>query len=163
MDRMARKREVSAGIAVFSDDSVLVIRNRFGEWTLPKGKIEPSETPREAALREVLEETGVSAKIICALGTTEYTYVSEVTGEPCDKTVYWYLGVPEGDDLPNPHTKPQEEEGISCAEFISWEHALEILTYEDTKNLVMMAGKLLPALIREKREGRKTHEVRDYQ
>ena len=72
---MARKREVSAGIAVFSDDSVLVIRNR-SVMTLPKGKIEPLR--RQGGCSEGgLEETGLVAKIICALGTTEYTYVSE--------------------------------------------------------------------------------------
>ena len=161
MDRMARKREVSAGIAVFSDDSVLVIRNRFGEWTLPKGKIEPSETPREAALREVLEETGVSAKIICALGTTEYTYVSEVTGEPCDKTVYWYAGAPVGnDDGVYPHTEPQREEGISHAQFVSWQSALDMLTYQDSRDLVSMARKRIIDPGSDKAGGKGIYEIR---
>lgn len=49
-------------------------------WTFPKGRPEPSETPEEAALREVLEETGVTARIVKRIpgtfagGTTENVY-----------------------------------------------------------------------------------------
>jgi len=144
----ARRREVSAGIVVFDNDSVLVIRNRFGEWVLPKGKIEPFETPPEAALREVLEETGVRAKIMCPLGTTEYAYVSDVTGELVDKTVYWYAGTPVGnDDGVYPHTEPQRDEGISCAQFVTWQSALDMLTYKDSRNLVSLARKCISGLM----------------
>lgn len=44
------------------------------EWILPKGHIDPGETPEEAARREVLEETGVEARVISALGTESFTY-----------------------------------------------------------------------------------------
>lgn len=133
---------------MFDNDSVLVIRNRFGEWVLPKGKIEPFETPPEAALREVLEETGVRAKIMCPLGTTEYAYVSDVTGELVDKTVYWYAGTPVGnDDGVYPHTEPQRDEGISCAQFVTWQSALDMLTYKDSRNLVSLARKCISGLM----------------
>ena len=72
--------------------------------------------------RQVLEETGVRAEIMCSLGATDYTYVSDVTGELVDKTVYWYAGAPVGnDDGVYPHTEPQREEGISHAQFVSWQ------------------------------------------
>ncbi|NLJ61222.1 MAG: NUDIX hydrolase [Firmicutes bacterium] len=142
MGKDAREHEVSAGIVVFACDCVLVIVNRFDEWVLPKGKVEPSETPPEAAVREVLEETGVKAKILCQLGTTDYTYVRDLTGELVSKTVHWYAGTPmESDGGIPPDTEPQTEEGISSAEFIPWESAVNMLTYESSRNLVILARK----------------------
>jgi 8-oxo-dGTP pyrophosphatase MutT (NUDIX family) len=133
---------VSAGIVVFADDSVLIILNRYGEWVLPKGKIEPFETPHQAALREVLEETSVEAGITCSLGTTEYTYLSDVTGELVDKTVHWYAGTAmQSDDGAPPHAEPQREEGISSAGFVPWKVAVSMLKYDS--NLVTLARKQL--------------------
>ena len=43
---------------------LLVHRPRYGDWSFPKGKLEPGEDPEAAALREVEEETGLR----CALG-----------------------------------------------------------------------------------------------
>ena len=39
--------------------------NHFGGyvWTFPKGRVDAGETPQQAALREVLEETGYTARI----------------------------------------------------------------------------------------------------
>jgi 8-oxo-dGTP pyrophosphatase MutT (NUDIX family) len=42
------------------------------KWVLPKGKIDPGESQPQAALREVLEESGVCARIVSPLGTVEY-------------------------------------------------------------------------------------------
>jgi ADP-ribose pyrophosphatase YjhB (NUDIX family) len=41
-------------------------------WVLPKGRLEKGESHGEAALREVLEETGVVAKIVCPAGIVEF-------------------------------------------------------------------------------------------
>jgi 8-oxo-dGTP pyrophosphatase MutT (NUDIX family) len=43
---------------------LLIHRDRYDDWTFPKGKLEPGETHRQAALREVEEETGLR----CATG-----------------------------------------------------------------------------------------------
>lgn len=142
MGKEVREHEISAGIVVFAGDSVLVILNRFGEWVLPKGKVEPDETLAEAALREVLEETGVRAEIMCSLGTTDYTFVRDVTGELVDKTVHWYLGRPtQSDDRFPPQTEPQIEEGISTAKFVPWQSAVSVLTHESSRDLVTVARK----------------------
>ena len=57
----------SCGAVVYRRDaggvSVLLIRSRHG-WSYPKGHIEPGETEYETALREVREETGVTARIM---------------------------------------------------------------------------------------------------
>jgi len=41
---------------------------------LPKGKLAPGETPEQAAVREVREETGLSARLTAPLGSVAYTY-----------------------------------------------------------------------------------------
>ena len=52
----------------------LLVRPKRGqdEWVLPKGHIEPGEKSKETAIREVQEETGVVARIIAPLKTTEF-------------------------------------------------------------------------------------------
>ena len=57
----------AVGVICLRGDEVLLIRRgqppRQGEWSLPGGRVEPGETLREAALRELREETGVEARL----------------------------------------------------------------------------------------------------
>ena len=61
-----------ASMAVFQNGSILLVRRArpplAGLWSLPGGKIESGENATEAACREVLEETGIIARIIGQLG-----------------------------------------------------------------------------------------------
>jgi 8-oxo-dGTP pyrophosphatase MutT (NUDIX family) len=72
--------EFSAGGVVVRGDQVVVIvpvkRDADGQRVLglPKGHPEPGETAEQAAIREVREETGVTAELIEPLGVIEYTY-----------------------------------------------------------------------------------------
>jgi 8-oxo-dGTP pyrophosphatase MutT (NUDIX family) len=45
-----------------------------GTWALPKGNLDPGETPAETAVRETLEETGVTGRLVEKLGDVKYTY-----------------------------------------------------------------------------------------
>jgi 8-oxo-dGTP pyrophosphatase MutT (NUDIX family) len=45
-----------------------------GVWALPKGGLDPGESPAETALREVREETGVSGRLVEKLGDVRYVY-----------------------------------------------------------------------------------------
>ena len=47
---------------------VVSARSKRGKWVLPKGRVEPGESAEEAAVREVLEESGVEATVREALG-----------------------------------------------------------------------------------------------
>ncbi|MGQ0849176.1 MAG: NUDIX hydrolase, partial [Actinomycetota bacterium] len=59
-------------------------RVRYDDWSLPKGKEEPGETPEEPALREVREETGVLARIVAPAGESRYPTAGG------DKLVRWF-------------------------------------------------------------------------
>lgn len=89
------REEVSAGGVVFrrhpetGAPELLMILDRFGRWTLPKGHIEGGEGPAQAALREVFEETGLRGRIVDDLGCTVYTF-NDGRG-PVRKTVRYFL------------------------------------------------------------------------
>jgi len=61
-----------------------------GTWALPKGNIDPGETPAETAVREVWEETGVHGKLVEKLGDVKYAYTRR-DGTRVFKIVSFYL------------------------------------------------------------------------
>jgi 8-oxo-dGTP pyrophosphatase MutT (NUDIX family) len=61
-----------------------------GVWALPKGNLDPGERPEETAVREVLEETGVSGNLVEKLGDVKYTY-TRTNGLRVFKIVSFYL------------------------------------------------------------------------
>ncbi len=65
--------------------------NRAGrlEWCLPKGHLEAGETPEQAAVREIEEETGIRGRILDALGTIDYWFSAE--GRRIHKLVHHFL------------------------------------------------------------------------
>jgi 8-oxo-dGTP pyrophosphatase MutT (NUDIX family) len=69
--------EAAGGVVWRRDDDgrmrvLLVHRPRYDDWSLPKGKLDPGETHRQAALREVEEETGVRGTLGPELEATRY-------------------------------------------------------------------------------------------
>lgn len=63
--------DIAIGIIVKGRKILLIKRKKTDHgliWAFPGGKIEPNETPEEAAVREVLEETGVKSRIIKSIG-----------------------------------------------------------------------------------------------
>ncbi len=86
-------------------ETLLIFRRGF--WDLPKGKIDPNETKKQAAVREVMEETGVQfVRIISKLNTTYHIY-GRSKGKRILKPVYWYAMYTTTDTV-----KPQKSEGI---------------------------------------------------
>ena len=68
----------SCGGVVIFRGKILVLyknfKNKYEGWVLPKGTVEEGEDYKETALREVKEETGVSAQIIKYVGKSQYTF-----------------------------------------------------------------------------------------
>jgi 8-oxo-dGTP pyrophosphatase MutT (NUDIX family) len=88
-------REFSAGGVVVRDGQVVVIvpTRRAADGSrvlaLPKGHVDPGETPIEAATREVREETGIVAEPVRELGESRYWYRRD--GRTIGKTVEFFL------------------------------------------------------------------------
>ncbi len=59
--------------------AVIARRNRAGrlEWCLPKGHLEGDETPEQAAVREIAEETGIRGTVLRRLGIIDYWFSGE--------------------------------------------------------------------------------------
>lgn len=74
----------------------LVHRPRYDDWSFPKGKLKRGETALEAALREVLEETGHHCVPGPALPTARYT----ANGRPKEVS-YWAAEATDGAFTPN--------------------------------------------------------------
>lgn len=99
------KISAAGGVVFNSKDEVLLIYRR-GSWDLPKGKIDPGEKKKEAAVREVQEETGVQhIQLGQKIGKTYHTFLKK--GVRCIKPTHWYLMHTKDETL-----LPQAEEDI---------------------------------------------------
>lgn len=103
----------AAGGCVFNAQDELLVIYRRGSWDLPKGKIDPGETPEQAAVREVEEETGIGEILLGNfLGHTYHTYRDPKERRILKRT-YWYRMQTPQKDL-----TPQTEEDIEVAEWV---------------------------------------------
>lgn len=103
--------KAAGGLIKNENDEFLFIFRR-GYWDLPKGKIEIDETKKQAAIREVEEETGIKDVILeKKLCKTYHTYRLK-SGKRIIKKSYWYLM-----SAPKQVLIPQEAEDIEKAEW----------------------------------------------
>lgn len=131
----------SAGAVVLAgppaDRRVAVLHRRSpDEWRLPKGKLEPGETPRQAAAREVLEELGLAVEIGAELGQTSYGYRTP-RGRAVDKTVTFYLAV-----LPKPQPLTPEPPAFDEARWMTVAEASALLTWDNEREILSRAAEL---------------------
>jgi len=87
-------KEISAGGVVYrridGKLEIQLIQDRYGKISLPKGKMEPGETIEQTALREIVEETGITGQIESLLEIVKYKYNHTAKGA-VDKEVHYYL------------------------------------------------------------------------
>lgn len=123
---------ISAGGVVVKDRKVLLLHTTSGRWVLPKGHVERDESLREAALREVREESGVTAKIEKKLGWVNYEFRSG--GRFFKKKVIWFL-MRAMDGEP----RPQREEGFIDACYKHVDELDSLNMYENEVRIIRMA------------------------
>ena len=102
----------AGGGLVYNDRKEILFIYRNKKWDLPKGGLEKEETPQEAALREVREETGVKKLKVTRFIKKTY-HVFKRNGERRLKITYWYEMYTPYDGL----LVPQEKEGIEKAKW----------------------------------------------
>lgn len=139
--------ETSAGGVVYrrGGDTTyfLLIRDPYENWGLPKGHVEKGESPAQAAVREVREETGIdSVAVRETLETIDWFF--REGADLIHKYCHFYLMETEVEV-----TRPQVEEGITACVWLPLDDALRTLTYDNARQVLEAAGRRLAA-----REGR---------
>ncbi|MGD9954553.1 MAG: NUDIX hydrolase [Candidatus Nanopelagicales bacterium] len=141
--RLARVEETSAGGLVVdrrgpvARAALIARHDRRGRlvWSLPKGHVEEGETPEDAAVREVEEETGIQGSVLAPLGVIDFWFVAEQ--RRVHKTVHHYLLDATGGEL--------SDADIEVVE-VAWVPLDDVpaqLAYADERRLVAKAQALL--------------------
>ncbi len=131
------KREFSAGGIVFRKQGgelkVLLIKDSYGRWTWPKGKIDQGEKSQDAALREISEEVGLkNCRILGKIGRSNYFFRLE--GNLIFKTVFFFLV----EALGREKLEIQKNE-INQARWFKPDNALKTVEYKGAKELLEKA------------------------
>lgn len=109
---------------------VLLIKDLYGHWIWPKGKIEKGEGPEAAAIREIGEEVGLKdIELIDKIGLSQYFF--RLKGELIFKRVYIYLLRHNSDEK----IKILPEE-VQEAAWFTPEEALNMLEYKGAKSFL---------------------------
>ena len=128
---------LAASAACFRDGKVLIAKRiKPSLWSLPGGRIEPGETPEAAAMRELFEETGVTAEAVGLAGEAEVVRKDE-NGEILARfRIFAYAARWQaGEAVPGPE-----------AAEVAWVTPEEIAAYSATEGLlpiVMEAKRLI--------------------
>jgi len=130
-------RELSAGgVVVRGEEVVTIVPTRRAAdgsrvLALPKGHVDPGETPIEAAVREVYEETGIVAEPVCELGESRYWYRRD--GRTIGKSVAFFLFEYVEGDIADHDDEVEEVRWMGLRE------ALTELSYEGERGMIARA------------------------
>jgi len=138
--------QVSSGGVVFRREGegievVLVSVGARGRWQLPKGLVDPGETPEQTAIRETREEAGVEADLVGPLDTIAYWYVGTKGAQRVrfHKRVFFFLLAYRTGDVRDHDHEVNEARWVPIAE------ARAMLAFKNERAVVEQAEALLAA------------------
>ena len=124
MSGVPRRIEAAGGVVIRDGKVAVVHRDRYDDWSLPKGKLDKGESFEQAALREVLEETGLQVELGDELEPVSYV---DQKGRP--KVVrYWLMEVVGGEF--------QANDEVDELRWLAPGDAVELLSYPHDRELV---------------------------
>ena len=134
--------ESAGGVVVRRIDGevhVLLIRDPYKNWGLPKGHLEGEETPADAALREVTEETGLT-ELVLGPRIDQIDWYFRLKGRLIHKyCTFFLISSPAGQAV------PEEREGITECVWLPLDQALDRITYENAGAVLETARDMLVA------------------
>ena len=132
-------REPTAGGIVFrptadnKDIEILLIQDSKDRWTIPKGHIEPGETAKQTAVREIGEESGLKeVEVLGWLGKIHFKY------RRADKLVLMTTQVYLVQSL-DKNERPTKEKWMNGIRWFSFNEALDAIEYADIEKLMLIA------------------------
>lgn len=130
--------EKSAGAVVFHRGAqILYLLIRSTYWEFPKGLIDVKETERDAARREVREETGLDVEFVGKFRKTiQYFYRRRENGALVKKYVVYFLGAAKTRAA---RVSWEHRE----AQWVTFERALELLQYENAREILRQAHQVV--------------------
>jgi len=141
--------QISAGGVAFrwadsEPEMVIVSVKPKLRWRLPKGIVDPGESPEVTAVREVKEEGGVETERLGLIETIEYWYRSVKNGKPVrfHKFVHFYLLEYRGGDVAN-HDHEVEE-----ARWVSFDEAVDMLEFKSEREVAEKAQAMIQARVK---------------
>jgi len=103
-----------------------------GLWALPKGLVAPGEKPDATAVREVAEETGITARLVGKLGDVRYVYTW--AGERIFKVVSFYLLRYSSGRIGN--VPPEHAHEVADVRWLPLAEAPKLLAYKGEREMV---------------------------
>ena len=138
-------REPTSGGIIFrltkdkKDIEILLIQDSKGRWTIPKGHIEPGETAKMTARREIEEETGLkNVNILTWLGKIHFKY------RRADKLVLMTTQIYLVEAM-DTHETPIPEKWMKGIQWFPFADALDLIEYDDIEKLMLIAKKRIRA------------------
>ena len=135
----------AAGGIVVRDGQALVLRKRnTGEWVLPKGHIEEGETEKDAACREVREETGyVHFEVLALLGTLRAQFQRGNERVTRDETYFLMRLLDEQRDESSAYDDAEMDRLVFEPHWLPLTAAAERLTFEPARTFMRRAANWL--------------------
>ena len=132
-------RVIKAAGGVVLKKNKLLLMFRRGVWDLPKGKLDDGESSRQAAAREVGEETGIRVAVGERICTTWHTYA--LNGNPILKRTKWY----RMEVLDDSRMRPQADEDIEKLAWLDRRETQLALTnsFSSIRYVIESVGKLV--------------------